>query len=438
MKIYQLVLVLGLCLFALSCKKSNDETTGTTDLFKLPYNKVSVENNKAFLEGEGRDFIKKIENVPDLQAVKVLEVLGDLNTPDINYEARQMLNIGRKSKKVGAVLKAVSEINKPSRRQKGLNELYGIFTYNSSTKEWDKAASSDRLSFIFPSVKNGTVNDANLTLTYKSSGIQATSANGEDTYELPSEISGDLKVGSATALTLSSTHAYYSDGLPKTTDTKITMGEYSFSNVFKNENNIVDQVLSIQKTDALIFEFAVNSSNKNFNLQQLQDAGEVNDILGSANSLITVGNVKIAMWADIDQYVANRQDIEYPDWYDYFGNVEYGTPAYLAAEKQYYQAQDTADAHDVQNELDVMQKYTKAVVVNTQTNEIISSMEYVVKNGEEYCFTLSDGSDYCDADPYVGGLLVFGDGSKVDLETFGDSGFEELKADYEDFIDKFK
>jgi hypothetical protein len=438
MKINQLVLVLGLCLFAFSCKKSKDETTDTTDLFTLPYNKASVENNKAFLEKEGRDFIKKIENVPDLQAVKVLEVFGDLNTPDINYEARQMLNIGRKSKKVGAVLKAVSEINKPSKRQKGLHELYGIFTFNSSTKEWDKTASSDRLSFIFPSVKNGTVNDANLTLTYKSSGIQAASANGEDTYELPSEISGDLKVGSATVLTLSSTHAYYSDGLPKTTNTKITMDEYSFSNVFKNENNIVDEVLSIKKADAQIFEFAVNSNNKSFNLQQLQDAEEVNDILRSANSLITVGNVKIAMWADIDQYVANRQDIEDPDWYDYFGNVEYGTPAYFAVEKQYYQDQDTASAQDVRNELDVMQKYTKAVVVNTQTSEIISSLEYVIKYEEEYCFPLSDGSDYCYTDPYVGALLVFGDGSKVDFETFGDSGFEELKADYEDFTDKFK
>ena len=65
MKIYQLVLVLGVCLFAFSCKKSKDETTDTTDLFELPYNKASVENNKAFLEKEGRDFIKKIENVPD-------------------------------------------------------------------------------------------------------------------------------------------------------------------------------------------------------------------------------------------------------------------------------------------------------------------------------------------------------------------------------------
>ncbi|MBN8859167.1 MAG: hypothetical protein J0H29_12305 [Sphingobacteriales bacterium] len=438
MKIYQLVLVLGVCLFAFSCKKSKDETTDTTDLFELPYNKASVENNKAFLEKEGRDFIKKIENVPDLQAVTVLEALGDLNTPDINYEARQMLNISRKSKKVGAVLKAVAEINKPSKRQKGLNELYGIFTYNSSTKEWDKAASSDRLSFIFPSAKNGTVNDANLTLTYKSSGIQATSANGEDTYELPSEISGDLKVGSATVLTLSSTHAYYSDGLPKTTDTKITMDEYSFSNVFKNENNIVDEVLSIKKADAQIFEFAVNSNNKNFNLQQLQDAEEVNDILSSANSLITIGNIKIAMWADIDQYVANRQDIEYPDWYDYFGNVEYDTPAYFAAEKQYYQAQDTANVRDARNEAEVMQKYTKAVVVNTQTSEIISSLEYAVKYGEEYCLPLSDGSEYCELDPYVDAILVFGDGSKIDFETFSDSGFEELKADYEDFTDKFK
>lgn len=438
MKIYQSALVLGLGLLTFSCKKnSGEESKSDSDLFKLPYNKVSVENNKAFLEQEGRAFIKKIENVPDLQAIKVLEVLADLNAPDINYEARQIINIGRKTKKVGAVLKVASEINKPSQRQKGLNELYGVFTYNTVTKEWDEAASSDKLSFIFPSTKNSNVNDANLTLTYKSSNIKASFNDDDDTYELPSEISGNLKVGSQSLLTVLSTHAYYSDGLPKTTDTKITIDEYSFSNVFKNENNVIDAALTIKKADTNIFEFTVNSKNKNFTLQQLQDAEEVNEILLSANSLITIGNVKIAMWADLDQYVNNSKEIPYPDWNSYFDNVEYGTPAYAAAELKYYQDEEAAQAKNVANALEVNQKYTKAVVVNAQTNEIISSIDYIIKTDEPYCFELSSGAEYCDTDRYVNPILVFGDGSKVDFETFGDSGFEDLKTDYEDFADKF-
>ena len=436
MKTIRIVLALCAGLFLFSCKKNNDNPSATPDPFQLPYNKISVENNKAFLEKEGRDFIKKIEDLPNLKGIDVLEVLADLNAPDINFEQRQIINIGRKSQKAGAVLKVATEINKPSSRKKGLNELFGIFTYDRANDKWIETASDDKLSFIFPSTSNGSTNDASLTLTYKSSGIVLAPQDDEDSYELPSEITGSLQVGAETLLTVSSAHSYYSDGLPKTTDTKIVLGAYSFANLFKNENNIIDASLSISKSDSKLIEWTVSSKNKSFNLQQLENAERADEILGEANSIVTIGNVKIATWADIGQFAANEKEFEYPDWGTYFENVNWDNEQEVNnAYRQFYQADAAVQKEEANHGLALYKQYSKAVVVNTLTNELLCSIDYAVKeetNCQQY-YT----EEICTTDTYLEPILVFGDSSKVNFEVFGDTGFENLKTDYENFADRF-
>lgn len=438
MKFTRQVLILGLTLSIFSCKKNSNEPDPTnTDPFQLPYNKESVENNKAFIETEGRSFIQKINSLPDQKGIDVLEVLADLNAPEVNFEQRQMLNIGRKAQKAGAVLNAMSKISKPSARKKSPNELYGIFTYDRINDNWIESESTDRLSFIFPSTKGGTNNDANLTLTYKSSGIEMKPEDDEDSYELPSEISGTLKVGAETVLTLLSTHTYYSDGLPKTADTKIVLGEYSFTNILKKEDAASEAVMSISKGDSKLIEWTTSTKNKNFDFEQLNNAEEINDILSSASSIITIGNIKVVTWADIDQFVANDKEVEYPDWNTYFENVNWDNAQQVDnAYQQYYAAEDAAEKEDAENEKELYQKYSKAVVIKTTTNEVICSIDYIVKEEEGYCWTPGT-TEVCNTDTYVDPLLVFGDGSKIDFNTFGDTGFEDLKTDYENFVDRF-
>lgn len=436
MKINRQVLILGLSLSFFSCKKDGSDPEIITDPFQLPYNKESVEKNKSFLETEGRSFIQKIESLPDQKGIDVLEAFADLNAPEVNFEQRQMLNIGRRSQKAGAVLKAMTEINKPSSRKRSLNELYGIFTYDRTNDTWIESESTDKLSFIFPSTPGGTTNDANLTFTYKNSGIETTPDDNEDSFELPSEIAGSLKVGAETVFSILSTHAYYSDGLPKTTETRITLGEYSFTNNFKKETDFMEASLSISKADTKLFEWLTSTKNKNFDMDQLNNADEINEILSSANSIITVGNVKFATWADIDQFVANEKEVDYPDWNTYFENVNPNNEQEVDnAYKQYYAAEDAAGKEEAENEKELYQKYSKAVLVNTTTNEAICSVDYVVKE-EEDCWQ-GNTTQICRTDSYLEPILVFGDGSKVDFNTFGDTGFENLKTDYENFVDQF-
>ena len=64
MKTIRIVLALCAGLFLFSCKKNNDNPSATPDPFQLPYNKISVENNKAFLERKAVILSKKLRTCP--------------------------------------------------------------------------------------------------------------------------------------------------------------------------------------------------------------------------------------------------------------------------------------------------------------------------------------------------------------------------------------
>src|SRR5690606_16184167 len=79
-----------------SCKKADtDPKDEGGNPFELPYNKEGVTANKAFLEKEGRDFVDKIEDLSNNNAIKAFESLADLEIPELSLTTSALLKIGQ-------------------------------------------------------------------------------------------------------------------------------------------------------------------------------------------------------------------------------------------------------------------------------------------------------------------------------------------------------
>ncbi len=146
-----------------------------------------------------------------------------------------------------------------------------------------------------------------------------------------------------------------------------------------------------------------------------------------------------------------------PDWNAYFGAIKYpnyndypNNEAYQEAMNEYWEKWELQAAfmmpHMKKNRKDyelyekeyytllanLLNKNGAAVVVNTKTKKKIASVTFQLKD-EVFQYGDVTRHDY-DVEP----LLVFGDGSKVSFEVFGETGFENLIDDIEALPEKFE
>lgn len=470
-----------------ACKKNgHPEQESDKDIYELPYNKEGITANKAFLESEGRTFVKQINDLPNEQAIKALESLAELNVPELDITVQALAKMGQAKEKIAAIHNTLAQVASAATAKESykLSEAYGIYNYNATTEEWDKTAATDRIEFKFPAIKGGKTNNATLTLTYTSSGKSVTYTEEEydwtydpntgvgqekitqveKTYELPAAITAKMTIGGTAAMELTSTYSYHDDNLPKAASVSFKLGGYTAKADVKNDNKVAETKFSLAKGAEVLIAASSNSNFNTVSYDKISNAAddELADLLVSANTTLRVGAVTMAGHLDFKTvYNAVKPILDtepsYPEWDAYFGNIirpeweDYNNDnvAYTKAMQEYEAKQEAAEvkynAASEKYRTDY-EKYEKAyntalatalnkngtlVLANNKTKEKIASITFEL---DEEMYKSDDKTRYSyEVQP----LLVFGDGSKVDFETFGDTGFQKLIDDMEDLINKF-
>ena len=467
-------------ILVLSCsKKKEPEGIIEKETFELPYNKEGVTANKAFIESEGRDLIKKIDDLSTDPSIKAFESLAELELPEVSIVTSSLVKIGTAKEKFAAINNLLAEVSTSGKSYESykLSKAYGIYKYNHTSKDWDKTASNDKIEFHFPALKGGRTNNAILTVSYKSSGktIDYTRTEYEYVYnqktnqydekitevetkvELPSDFNSSLTVGGNKIFDLNSNFAYHSDNLPKEAKVNLKFGSYAISSEVSNTNKKTSANFEWKKSNDVLISINANSDYNEISYNKLNelDEDEALDYLISGNTNIQVANLKIAGELNFKKIYNELKPIAdtEPDYDSYFANINYpefadyqNNSAYQKALDEYYEKQEAASEKYNNAYASYEKKYSAAaanslnknsavLIVNTKTNNKIASLTFEQKEEkyEYYNGVKNVVNYYYEVEP----LLVFGDGSKIDFESFGETGFEKLIDDIEDLINKF-
>lgn len=466
-----------------ACKKSKD--SDNPPIYELPYNTEGVTANKAFMETEGRDFVKKIDDLSSNAAIKALENFNILEAPEVDVTVNAIKKMGVGSQEIAAINSVLSTITTAVSEKKSykLSKAFGIYTFNQSSKKWDLTASNDKIEFHFPATKNGNTNNTVLTVTYKNSGksyvynstsydyvynpqtelYDVVEINTEETYELPSELSARMTINSSEVMNLSSTYSYHADNLPQLINVNLSLGSYTAKLEANTDNKLAGTKFSFSKNSETLIALEANANFSSLSHDILVNSKdeEILDLFASANTTFAVGNLTLGGQLDYktmhnELKTVRDKEPAYPNWNTYFGGIKYpiyteysNDEEYQIALSEYYSKWEVAsDLYDVayqkyvkDNELyekeyytllaNLLNKHGAAVVVNTKTKKKIAALTFVLKD-DVYQYD-NTTRHYYDVEP----LLVFGDGSKISFEVFGETGFENLIDDIEALLEKF-
>lgn len=467
-----------------ACKKSNDsDPENNPSIYELPYDKEGVTANKAFMEAEGRDFVKKVDDLSSNTAIEALKNFNRLEAPEIDITVNGFRKITAGSQRIEAINNVLSTLT-TEKKSYILSKAFGVYKYNQSTKKWDKTASNDKIEFHFPATENGTTNNTVLTITYKNSGkshvenstkydyvynsqtgnYDIVEINTEETYELPSELIARMTINSSEVMNLSSIYTYQDDKLPKLINVNLSLGSYAAKLEVNTDNKLAGTKFSFAKGSETLIAWEANSNFSSLSYDNLVNSkdDETLDLFVSANTTFTVGNftlggqIDYAMMHNELKTVRDKEPAS-PDWDTYFGGIDYpdyddysSYDEYQKAVNEYnakwevaYNLYDSAyqkyekDREAYEKEYytllaSLLNKHAAVVGVNTKTKKKIAAVTFQLKDD-----VYQNGNTtvhYYDVEP----LLVFGDESKISFEVFGETGFENLIDDIEALLDKFE
>lgn len=445
-KLVYIVALMGLAIISSCSKDDNGEIE--------KFSEKTVEENKAIVEESAISMVNTMEDMKDLETMDVAVNLGNiLDTSDpfksattqrskLNMVIHAIAGIKTGENDLNTLFKALKTSGEleedPETLQDIWDELVGTYSWNPSIEDWDFVAGGDKAIFEFPSSETSTTNDAVFTVyNYNSVIITPNPLDEEYEGDFPTSLNADLKVGTTELITFVFTAQYNTDGIPSMVATDLTIETFAFE-------------IDITNTDTKV------SANYKFT----QNGEIVMEIGGTANGDFTQEN--------IDNNTVTKTDTW--TWWDYQYNEQTGQWDYVEVtevdeweEVEFEEVLRSASAHfqlfniqingdiDVKGLVDKMNviypddepedfdwdaadeaavveinRYLDLRAINVTANEKIAEVEaYVVYEEDEW-----------DEWTYIDFRLVFGDGSRIDLETYFEEGFDDFIAEVNTMIDE--
>ena len=459
-------LVLFAVLLFTGCDKDDETNTvnvgaSVTDIdlekvMNSPYSTLSPNEQKAKLEQESIDFLNELKAAGSLQAIDVIDYF-------INYLLNQdepEITDPMKDASTQTTEKWIFDIA----------NLYGIFTWDASKKEWTKTNSSSELKFIFPSDSKSKSNNATLSFTTANSGATITDKwedyyydeSGETIINLPKSASGILSIDgkeiakieagaeykNMNKIVFEDDDEYYeaiSGSYPVKTQLKITTSEgfvYWYSVDGSGKDSRVEMQLTKEKQILAEALFSMDIDFKKIldevaddveNLLDLEKAN-ANGYMKLMDDLVIIYQIDAANLAkEIDkiesEYDTNHLDPYSSNYYTLLGQRE----------KKYSDDMEKA-----------VTKYMQVGLFSITENYKIADLILKSEKVDEYWdyYRWNDAYEYWEwswSNPYVklydeyGGVpyLKFKDNTLVEAEAYFSSGFGKLESTWTDFIEAF-
>ena len=417
-----IVLSMIICQLVLSCSSdgSSDNLDGLSSdidaILAQPYSKLSSAEQKVKLEAEANSMLVQMDKSKTSGAIEAIQNLGNL----LSIGNVDIFN-GKNDNKIEDIL--------------NVSGVYGIYSWNNSTQNWFKTASTTELKFVFPAKINGTTNNASLSSKSTSSNIKVkiedsynynwqtgVSTTINDSFYLPTSVDATLSIGNSQVATFAA-NAKYTGTVEAPDESSFKMvltdgytfeisgGKKATSNTAKssftyNGKNLISfNAGSTADIDALINDD-----------QLIQYRGKANGLFQIMDNFMIVANMDIATLAS-DEDASSRNN-PYPN---YSTNIS----TYLSNLNTYYKTESN----------DAVASFNKNIKMALVSKIDGAKIADIIERSEKDYAYYSNGilvQKYSEV-PY----LRFGDQSESEMESYF-LGFSSFKTNVENYLKAFE
>ncbi len=424
-----------------SCS-SNDEPTNAPEgslteqianIIKQPYSKLTPAEQKVKLEAEANVMLVQMDKSKTSGAIEAIQNLEKL----LNIDGVDVFG-GKNGNEIAEIL--------------NVSDVYGIYTWNNSTKIWVKTVSSTELKFIFPATATGKANNAILSSKSTSSTIKVkledsynwqTGTTINDEFYLPTSVDATLTIDAKPAATFATTAKY--------TGTVETPDESSFKMVLND--GYTYEISGSKKATANTAKSSFTYNGKNLvsftagstaDIDALIEDEDLIKYQGKANGLVQImDNFIIVADMDIATQTKDEEALEkslvYPDW----------------QKKTYYTDLNAYNIKSSEGETSNHNKNVKLILVSkkdgTKIADVIQRSEkdgnytsnYIwVPSNNTYggSWNWSDNPNTATTIQYYDEVLYlkFNDSTEVAMSTYFSTGFDDLETKFENFLKAFE
>ncbi|WP_426090885.1 hypothetical protein [Flavobacterium sp. DSR3-2] len=433
-----------------SCS-GNDDSDSTSEgslteqianIVKQPYSKLTPAEQKVKLEAEANEMLVQMSKSKTSGAIEAIQNLGNL----LSINSVDIFN-GKNDNEIEDIL--------------NVSGVYGIYTWNNSTKIWAKTASATELKFVFPAKATQTSNNATLSSKSNSSNIKikledsynwqsGTTINDE--FYLPTSVEAILTIDNAQAATFA-TNAKYTGTIetPDESSFKMVLNDgytYEISGSKKATQNTAKSSFTYNGKNLVSFTAGstadIDALIKDEDLTQYQ--GKANGLVQIMDDFIIVAEMDIATQTKDEE--ALEKSLVYPS-YPYYDNPK-------ADFKAYYTAQNTNYKKYSEGNVVNSNKNLKLILVSKKDGTKIADVIYRSEKAESYNYELpvwikdsyyptggywtTTGNGAAITIQYYDEVLYlkFNDSTEVAMSTYFSEGFDKLETKFEDFLKAFE
>ncbi|MBR8538288.1 hypothetical protein KDU71_22145 [Carboxylicivirga sediminis] len=402
MKWLSAMLIAGLVAFT-AC--SDDES-------KEVFSDLSPEQHKKEIENEGIALVQKLDAAKNLKTFDVIDAfftnmdaVGTQPTLAVQFGLNEIVSLANGVKSTVNLKGALVE---QSRATEMFAEEAGIFLWDAEVQDWELLeTSSTEATFRF--MIDGQ--DAEISVY----DFTAKDATHQDEYaemvvELPLTLNAHVKLNNVVLTSFSLAAEWHDDDTPKHIQEIITLEDFSFESELTNTSSTIGTSASFNYLNEVIYANGISVDGE-FSYHEIfdtmpqdgsgMDAIFTQQVIEKSNIWFQLGNIKLEGIFDVKGFI--------DAYIDEVGNLP-----------------QNPTEEDMENLLvKLINEYAILYVRYADTKEIIAKGEFYLKEVEDYY-----GGTY--NEPALN--MVFGDGSKVTVDEFVNSGFAGLITEIENFV----
>ena len=439
--------IISIALILTSCKKDKNEIS-SDPAFNAKYNEASADQNKSTIEDNGIQLTQEMNQMKDLEAIKIISNLSNVMGNGLPVESSAMKagltpeNLLMSYKKGTLTSQSASDMLKsatedPSNLLDAWNKVVGTYNYISEADSFVKTDGGNEIIINFPGKETDVTNTAQIKVNNFSymTVTDPYTVNGEQLtvlvdQQFPTTLHSELSYNGTVLITWNLSASFQSNGMPTSFTSVLTVAPYSLSVVLThNPYTNATSTYSFKNGGTILVEthteVSGNWSESNINNNMIvhydpytyrlydfetQTYVEVTDsskwtevyfenIAQKANAYLQVLDIKVAGLVDLKAIGPNARSLD-----DKFNKEEISEQAYT------------------EQMVDLINKNSKLVVISVKENVLIAKAELYSYQNDEY------GS----WEPAI--KFIFGDGSSVDAETYFSSG--QYKNEFGGLIDE--
>lgn len=385
-------------LFALSSCNSNNLDLDKT----LKFSTQTVEQQKQSIEQNGIDLLNKIDAMKNAKAMVALVTLSNLGSGSPEFikpvsELRTNLLTNN--------VKAVETFNQQMRVAAALgDDVWGVWTWSSVNEKFVYVAGSSKtVTYLFPASENSTSNNGELKITYVQSNVVAP---GTDPIEyMPKTITVVLKVSGAVALKADYAGSYKTDGTPTKVTQTLEIEKYNWNIELTNDAKDVSAKYEFKYGKEVLLKYEVGAAGSftATNIENSMNDGNPENVMTSGAMYFQVMNIAVlGGFKDFKGFANDMKAINY-----------------------------TGDKSSNQKQVDALNKYVIMYGLFVKEKKKFAEVEFYGTERTQTDYNYNTGQYETKIVYELQPRFVLSDGSKVAIEDFFATGFQDL-------IDKMK